>query len=54
MTYGEKAFIWLRRILLALLVICIAGMAITSIARAKKACAQTDAYIRYLDSKYGW
>ena len=45
---------WIYRILMVILIICVVGMAVTAISKAKKATAQTDAYIRYLDAKYGW
>lgn len=54
MTYGEIFFIWAKRILLVILLISIVGMAVTSIAKARAAVSRSDAYIRYLDSKYDW
>ena len=37
-----------------MLVICIIGMVVTSVAKARQASQEADAYIRYLDAKYGW
>lgn len=54
MSYGEYALIWFKRILLILFAISVIGMAITTVAKAKRISAETDAYCRYLDAKYGW
>lgn len=54
MTYGEVFMKWLQRILIALLIIAIVGMVITSVAKARQVSKQTEAYCRYLDAKYGW
>lgn len=54
MTYGELALAWLRKILLALLIVSVVGMALTAAIRARQAINRTDSYIQYLDAKYGW
>ena len=54
MTYSEAILLWIRRILLAMLLIAVIGMAVTQAVKAKRAIDKTDAYIQYLDAKYGW
>lgn len=54
MTYGEYALILIRRILVILLILSIIGMGAVSVIKAKQAMNRTDAYIEYLDAKYGW
>lgn len=44
----------IRKVMLVLLAIAIAGLAISCIARAKAAVREADAYIAYLDAKHGW
>lgn len=52
MTYEEYALLWFKRILLILFAVI--GMAICTVAKAKRVSAETDAYCRYLDAKYHW
>lgn len=54
MTYSEAALLWIRRILIILLAVAVIGMAFAAVIRARQAVNRTDAYIQYLDAKYGW
>ena len=49
MTYGELAITWLKRILLALLLISVIGMAVCSISKARESINRTDALIARCD-----
>ncbi len=54
MSYDQIIGRWIYRTLLIILLICVIGMAVVAIAKAKRATARSDAYIEYLDTKYGW